>query len=289
MMTFSGAGFSNSLSFCKSFVLLMVICLCTFEKVWAQQKMVNGWLEIQEVYNGNGFVVIAKNSGPVPLSIQWELVKNVNLKPNKKLPITEVIPPGSSKEIVVLNPVKPEGKINFSSKYMATFGDVTVSAQHHWVYQLPWKSGGRYLMGQGHFGKYSHRDCYCLDFVMPEGTAIHAARGGIVVEVISHNKINCTSPSCDDLANYVTIIHEDGTMATYVHLKHKGVTVNIGDQVAAGDLIGYSGNTGWSSGPHLHFEVRKPSFDGGSSVPVVILTSAGQVKKFREGEFYTAP
>lgn len=257
--------------------------------LYAQQIMVNNWLDIKEVYTEHGFVITAHNSGPIPLSIQWDLVKNVNLKPSKKLPLIAVIPAGKSQELLVLQPVKPNGKVNFSAKFSATFGDVFLKDPTPWVYRLPWKSGGKYLMGQGHFGKYSHRDCYCLDFVMPEGTPIHAARGGIVVEVISNNKINCTSPACDDMANYVTIYHEDGTLATYVHLKYKGVAVNIGDLVATGALIGYSGNTGWSSGPHLHFEVRKAAFDGGNSIPVVLLTSTGEVKKFREGEFYTAP
>ncbi|WP_277619852.1 M23 family metallopeptidase [Chryseobacterium angstadtii] len=48
-------------------------------------------------------------------------------------------------------------------------------------------------------------------------------------------------------------MHPDGTFAQYYHLKQNGVKVNIGDQVKKGDVIGLSGNTGWSKGPHLHF------------------------------------
>lgn len=55
--------------------------------------------------------------------------------------------------------------------------------------------------------------------------------------------------------NYVMILHSDGTEAHYWHLQKNGVTVNEGDSVKAGEIIGYSGNTGYSAFPHLHFEV----------------------------------
>ena len=57
-------------------------------------------------------------------------------------------------------------------------------------------------------------------------------------------------------ANYVKIRHDDGTIGNYVHLQHDGVLVEVGDKVRTGDVIGMSGNTGFTTGPHLHFEVR---------------------------------
>ncbi len=58
-------------------------------------------------------------------------------------------------------------------------------------------------------------------------------------------------------ANFIRILHDDGTMAVYAHLDYAGVRVQPGERVARGQYIGRSGNTGFSSGPHLHFVIQK--------------------------------
>ena len=57
-------------------------------------------------------------------------------------------------------------------------------------------------------------------------------------------------------ANFVRILHDDGTMALYAHLKAEAAMVRVGQQVRRGQLIGLSGNTGFTSGPHLHFVLQ---------------------------------
>ena len=54
--------------------------------------------------------------------------------------------------------------------------------------------------------------------------------------------------------NYIAIEHPDGKVTIYGHLS--SVAVGVGQTVVQGQVIGYSGSTGNSSGPHLHFEVR---------------------------------
>src|SRR5690625_5722784 len=57
-------------------------------------------------------------------------------------------------------------------------------------------------------------------------------------------------------ANFVRILHDDGSMALYAHLDYGGVSVRDGQRVKRGQRIGRSGNTGFSTGPHLHFVVQ---------------------------------
>ena len=54
----------------------------------------------------------------------------------------------------------------------------------------------------------------------------------------------------------VRLVHEDGAMSVYAHLKADGVLVRVGQHVRAGQQIGLSGNTGFTTGPHLHFAVQ---------------------------------
>ena len=71
------------------------------------------------------------------------------------------------------------------------------------------------------------------------------------------------NPSFIDKANTVAIVHDDGTVAEYAHLSPGAELVKLGQRVNAGELLGYSGNTGYSSGPHLHFIVSRPSVTDG--------------------------
>jgi murein DD-endopeptidase MepM/ murein hydrolase activator NlpD len=72
-----------------------------------------------------------------------------------------------------------------------------------------------------------------------------------------------------DQANVIEILHDDGTIAMYAHLHWDSIRVHIGEHVERGEYIANSGNTGFSSGPHLHFcVVRNASFMP-VSVPIV--------------------
>jgi len=105
-----------------------------------------------------------------------------------------------------------------------------------------------------------------IDFICKEGTPIKAAFHGKVVRVkdgITKNWNKFTFPSKDLLSeeewdgNFVVIKHENEEFSIYSHLRCHGIKVKEGDKVKTGDLIGYSGNTGWSIKPHLHFMVFK--------------------------------
>jgi murein DD-endopeptidase MepM/ murein hydrolase activator NlpD len=118
-------------------------------------------------------------------------------------------------------------------------------------------------VGQGPNGRYSHRGRlgWAFDFAMPEGTPILAARGGIVAEVLDGFTEGAPNKGLRDKANRVHVLHADGTFGEYAHLR-KGVAVAVGDAVRTGQRLGASGNTGYTTRPHLHFHVWRRAADG---------------------------
>ena len=112
---------------------------------------------------------------------------------------------------------------------------------------------------QGFNGEFSHRDAqnrHALDFAADTGTPVLAARGGVVMQVASDFDTAGLTEKYGGRANFVRILHDDGTMALYAHLQEGGVHVRVGQRVRQGQRIGLSGNTGFTSGPHLHFVVQ---------------------------------
>jgi murein DD-endopeptidase MepM/ murein hydrolase activator NlpD len=113
---------------------------------------------------------------------------------------------------------------------------------------------------QGYGGSFSHTDAqnlYAVDFGADIGTPVLAARDGVVMQVESDfAKAGLNLEKFGGRANFVRILHDDGTMALYAHLQESGVLVRVGQRVHAGQQIGLSGNTGFTTGPHLHFVVQ---------------------------------
>lgn len=111
---------------------------------------------------------------------------------------------------------------------------------------------------------------YAIDIAMPIGTDIYAARAGIVFEVASTNFRGGVDPDRDvPAANIVRILHDDGTHAVYAHLNWNSIRVRPGDKVKRGEYIADSGNTGFSTGPHLHFAVLRNAGLRMDSIPIV--------------------
>ena len=125
-------------------------------------------------------------------------------------------------------------------------------------YLLPLQGNAR--IDQGFGGSFSHDDVqnrHALDFAADIGTPVFAARAGTVMQVEAGFRASGLAASAGRArANFVRILHEDGSMALYAHLDVDGVLVRVGQAVAAGQRIGLSGNTGFSTGPHLHFVVQ---------------------------------
>ena len=110
---------------------------------------------------------------------------------------------------------------------------------------------------------------------MPERSGIYASRDGTVVAVTHTNFRGGTNiGEYGSEANVVKILHDDGTFALYAHLSWDSIRVRPGQRVSRGEYIAASGNTGFSTGPHLHFAVIRN--DGLRTVSVPVQFSVGQ-------------
>lgn len=167
-------------------------------------------------------------------------------------------------------------------------GDVTIkNFDKAYPYDLPFQKGQGYKLFHGYNGSFSHQGENALDFTMPEGTDIVAAREGVVVQVVQHNTESCAREECKKFNNYITVMHSDGTFAQYAHIKYNGAKFSVGDSVKKGDVIASSGNVGYSSGPHLHFVCFKGAFSNFETLETKFRIDTGERSSgLKEGTVY---
>jgi murein DD-endopeptidase MepM/ murein hydrolase activator NlpD len=225
--------------------------------------------------------LVAENDGPAPITV-YVTLSGENYASDREWPVTVIVAPYSSQPLGrVFAADKNTGGYNFLFRYSHHFGRMDAVHEAGATYRLPFQEGHSYAITQAYGGKLtSHNNrenLYAVDFAMPIGTAVLAARGGVIIDATLRHQEGGYDVRFLDKANAVAIAHDDGTVAEYAHLSPGSDVVRVGQRVVAGDLIGYSGNTGYSSGPHLHFIVSKPSVADGKvarqSVPVMFYSN----------------
>jgi murein DD-endopeptidase MepM/ murein hydrolase activator NlpD len=201
-----------------------------------------------------GETLLVRNDLYAPVEIKLQLDEVVNAVGAPDKPISWVLPPRSKIRLVTLTPRDPQQPLKYKTKLKYALGDPRLLPKEY-DYPLPWV-GGPFRLTQGANGKYSHftpKGRFALDIAMPEGTPIIAARSGMVVKTENHQSGRGNNPS----GNFVRILHDDGTMGVYLHLQRGSVKVQEGQRVSLGQPLARSGNTGNSTGPHLHFVVQR--------------------------------
>ncbi|KAF1016103.1 MAG: Murein DD-endopeptidase MepM [Stenotrophomonas maltophilia] len=155
------------------------------------------------------------------------------------------------------------------------------------AYRLPFDAP-QLRVDQAPNGRFSHQDEEnrdAVDFALPEATLVMAAREGTVMQVQDGFRGHGQDRERDaGRANFIRILHSDGSMALYGHLQAGGMRVRPGQAVQAGQPLGLSGNSGYSTAPHLHFVVQVNRGMGLRSVPVRIFTAQGQLQFARQGD-----
>lgn len=175
------------------------------------------------------------------------------------------------------NPLRKEIKLLIKGK---------IPDDTSFVYGLPFDNTKSHLLVQGYFGKFSHKERAALDFKMKRGTKVLAARDGVVVRVKEDGDQGGWNSKYRQYGNNIVIQHADNSRSGYWHLQKNGALVNIGDTVKMGQVIGLSGNTGYTAFPHLHFIVWKSDNRGNwQQIPTRFKTSKG-VKYLKPWKWY---
>ena len=195
-------------------------------------------------------------AGPIEVMLSFSRSNNVHAEP--ALPARATVPAGGSVLVARLGADAPGRNGSFELSLRGVPGNPSARPQD--VEYMPPLRQPRSRIDQGFDGQFSHDDeenRYALDFAADIGTPVVAARTGTVMQVESNfSKAGLKKDSYSGRANFIRILHVDGTMALYAHLKTGGVLVRVGQEVQAGQQIALSGNTGFTTGPHLHFALQ---------------------------------
>jgi MYXO-CTERM domain-containing protein len=121
----------------------------------------------------------------------------------------------------------------------------------------PWPCDTTYEITQGHNGG-SHVDegAWAWDIGIPQGADVAAPADGVVRLVRMDSQSGGCSSSYANDANYVVLDFGDGTEALFLHLLAGSSTLQVGDLVKQGDVVGKVGLSGWVCGAHLHFQIQ---------------------------------
>lgn len=234
-------------------------------------------LDVRQINGDWALIAINPYAGPVELAVLLDSSSNTIHR--------QVL--AADSEIVIHRPLA-HGRVQFEYQYIA--GDPTAQPDGS-VYRLPVAANSLYHISQGFNGHFSHNrepNRYAIDIELPVGTEILAAREGVVMTVIDDYVMDGTDDYFADKANMILVLHEDGTIGVYAHLLHGGARVSVGDRVETGQLLGLSGSTGFSTGPHLHFVVWRNAGMQYQSVPIQFVDHNNRPWQPRQGKSLAA-
>jgi murein DD-endopeptidase MepM/ murein hydrolase activator NlpD len=246
------------------------------------------WICVDRVDQGSETELRARNlrEYPITYTLRIELQDVTTDGPRE---VTRTLAPNQSERIMIVTGGAGRKDNLYSLDW--TIGDKDAVHDDDHLYALPYATGQAYRVLQGYGSRFSHTGLeeFAIDFDMSVGTPVHAARGGVVARVVESNSKGCWETGCGRYANFVVVLHNDGTTGEYYHLMKDGAVVEVGQSVSPGQLIAYSGNTGHTTMPHLHFAVYRATRNGDTqSIPVRFQAADSIIKRPRRGGRYQA-
>ncbi len=215
--------------------------------------------------------------GPVELMIELQDAENVITDP--PLPASFTVPGQAERRLLSIRAIDPHQGFSYRLSYKQMVGPPLEALPPEFDYYPPFPKGMQFPISQGFDNDITHNEVpnqYAVDIVMPIGTPVLAARGGTVIELEQGFRDAGESNKFLARANLIRILHDDGTMAVYAHLDTNSVRVRRGAKVKQGQWIANSGNTGYSSGPHLHFVIQLNAGMSLQSLPFRFVAADGQ-------------
>lgn len=267
----------------------LILSLLLAFSVHGRNMCMQNWACIEIEHSDNGrveFYLRNKKAYTITMTVD---VRPRNLYSQSGNSATKTIKGNSRVLALSFTPIDDERRTRYYYDYNWAVGSLHAQHDDDYLYRLPYGQDSRPYVVQGFNGGFSHRGLakYAVDFAMPDGTEIYAAREGTVVDVEYRHNRGGASRRFAQYANFIVIEHSDGTTGEYYHLQQNGVFVRPGDKVKRGQRIGLSGSTGFTSLPHLHFAVYKALADGETqSLPFKFVTRRGIVDVPRSGRRY---
>ncbi|MFI4866390.1 MAG: peptidoglycan DD-metalloendopeptidase family protein [Steroidobacterales bacterium] len=197
----------------------------------------------------------------------------------------------NSRQALLTAPYDGPGVTGFRYSWRAVLGTPGATHSPHEPYRAPFALGASFRVSQAYPTHVTHTTPdseYAVDIAVPDGTPIYAAREGSVINVRHDSFRGAADPAMLDQANIVEILHDDGTIGLYAHLHWESIRVQPGQSVRRGQYIADSGNTGLSTGPHLHFAVIRNAGMHAESVPVQFAGANGTTIAPQTGILLTA-
>ncbi len=246
----------------------------------------------QRALEDDTVVLVAQNDFYGPVQIAFELTATDNLAPDVPTRGNRILDPRSETELLALPRANPAAAMRLEYRMQYIPGKPGAPHAPDQPYRLPYALASGYRVSQAYPDQVTHADSgsrYAVDFVMPIGTGVYAAREGTVIEVASDYFESGLDPQTDGpRANIVRILHDDGTMALYAHLNWNSIRVEPGQHVARGEYLADSGNTGFTTGPHLHFVVQRNAGGEIVSVPIEFAGPGASAVTLVTGDLATA-
>lgn len=214
-----------------------------------------------------------------PAEIELKILDGVNVLSEPQLPARFVVPGQTEQTLVGIGALDPRRGFSYRLQMANVPGPPGRPPEGELVIAPPFAAGEAYPISQGFGGDRTHNTPdseYAIDIVMPIGTPVLAVRDGVVMDIEEDfNRGGADRDKYLDKANHLRVLHEDGTMALYAHLDLASVNVRPGGRIRAGQRVARSGNTGFSSGPHLHFAIQRNVGMELISLPFKFETAAG--------------
>jgi murein DD-endopeptidase MepM/ murein hydrolase activator NlpD len=248
------------------------------------------WICVDALDQGNKVELRARNLGNYPITYTFQ-VRTKDLRTDGPHTVTRTLAAQQSEQIMTLTSAGSRRENDYRYSFDWTVGDKDAAHDDDHLYALPYASGRSYHVLQGYGSRFSHTGLeeFAIDLDMPVGTAVHAARSGVVARVEESHAKGCWEDGCGKYANFIVVLHNDGTTGEYFHLQQNGAVARVGDSVSQGQKIAYSGNTGHTTMPHLHFAVyRATEWGNTQSIPVRFQGADGIITRPRRGGRYQA-